>query len=155
MKEFLFSLLTAVLAAGMIKALGAGTVYDKYLRYVCALLLTLGLLSPLRALMEADLALPEFSFGDKESTLPVPESFLRRFEYETEEAVAALLEAEFSFGKEICGVKAVAEDDGGMPRLILVKVTVRTLKGAAATGKIRKHLETACGCEVQVEEDIG
>lgn|GEM_PF-2271109 len=149
-------MLSAVLTAGIVKALGAGSAFEKYLRYVCALLLTLGLLSPLRSLLQAELPFPDFTLsGDESNEEQVPDAFLRQFEYATEEAASALLEKELSLGKDACSVRAFARDENGLPRLMRLEVTVRTLKGAAATGKIRERLEQTCGCEVQVREDIG
>ena len=150
----LLSVMMMVMVAGMVKALGSGTFFDKYLRYICALLLTLGILSPLRSLLETEFSFPDFIQTESDGVEQVPDSFLRRFEYETEEAVMQLLQEEFSLGRDVCQAVAYAGDEAGMPKLLGVEVTVHTLEGAALTGKIRDRLEQACGCEVRIREDI-
>ena len=154
MGKALLSVMMTVMVAGIVKALGSGTFFDKYIRYICALLLTLGMLSPLGSLQETELTFPDFTQTEEGGKEQVPDSFLRRFEYETEEAVMQLLQEEFSLDREVCQAVAYAKDEGGVPKLFRVQVTLHTLKGAALTGDIRKRLEQACGCEVYIREDI-
>lgn len=155
MGNVLMTVLTAVLGAGIVKILGQGSVFDKYLRYLCALLLTLGLLSPLRLLLQTDFSLLTPELLPDAGVEKVPESFLQRFAYETEEAVMGLLKEEFDLARDACLAVAFAKDADGMPKLSRVEVTLRTLKAAASTGKIRKRLESVCGCEVIIREEIG
>ena len=155
MASVLTTLLTAVLTAGVVKILGEGSAFDKYLRYLCALLLTIGLLSPLKSLFEGDFSLSDYIPQADFEQEAVPESFLRSFEYETEKAVAEILFSEFSLDSAACQTVAKAEDENGLPKLTSVSVSLHTLKGAAQTGQIRRYLEGALGCEIIIREEIG
>jgi len=155
MMSMLLAVLSASLLAGVVNALGTGSGFEKYLRYFCALLLTLALLAPLGELKNIDTGweevLPE---GDSAKTEQVPEQFLRRFESETEKAVLVLLEEEFSLSKKEVGVAAMAEDREGMPVLARLELTLYTVRGAALTGMVARRLEQACGCRVVITEMI-
>ena len=155
MRWTIVAVLTAVLTAGAVKVLGSGTAFDKYIRYVCALLLTLGILRPLKTLLEGEISLPEFSVSGEEVGQAVPEAFLRNFEYQTEKAVEEALLAQFSLDGTECRVVAKAEDKDGLPKLKSVTVSLYTLKGAALTGQIRRYLEGELGCEIAIREEIG
>lgn len=155
MKTTLIAVLTVALTVGLLQALGNGSAFEKYLRYISALLLTLTLLSPLSQLINGD-----FSFEDlfikQENTVAetVPEAYLRRFETEIENAVSSLLKEEFSLEFDQARPVASAEDAGGTPVLACLELRLYTLKGAAFTGKIRKRLEQALGCKVSIVEDV-
>ena len=155
MKELLLSVLVASFAAAGVTALSQESDFAKYYRYLCALLLTLGILMPLKTLLEGELLLPEFSVSGEEVGQTVPEAFLRNFEYQTEKAVEEALLAQFSLDGTECRAVAKAEDKDGLPKLKRVTVSLYTLKGAALTGQIRRYLEGELGCEIVIREEIG
>ena len=155
MASLLLAVISTALVTGVVTALGAGGSYEKYLRYFCALLLTLTLLSPLAGLIDggfdvADL-FPGVGNGMEEA---VPDAFLREFELQTEQAVRQLLENEYSLAKNACMPIVSAEDVNGTPVLVRVEVRLYTVKAAALTGQIRKRLQQACGCEIVITEDV-
>ena len=155
MKTVLLAVLAASLTVGIIQAIGTGDSFDKYLRYVCALLLTLALLSPLSALLYGELSFSAlFPEGEAPPAEVVPEQYLRHFETEIETAVSRLLKEEFSLQIDACRPVASAKDEEGVPKLVHLEIRLYTLKGAALTGKIRDRLEEACGCGVTVVEDV-
>ena len=155
MGTVLLSLLVICLAAGAVGALTEGGGFEKYLQYICALLLCLGLLLPLSRLTTEELLDPElFPDGAETEAEKVPEAYLRQFETEIERAVTALLESEFSLAANACRPVATAVDDKGMPTLCRLEVRLYTLKGAALTGKIKRTLEDACGVQVVIVEDV-
>ena len=88
------------------------------------------------------------------SSETVPEEYLRRFETEIEGAVSNLLKEEFSLEIDEVRPIASAKDENGIPVLYHLEVRLYTLRSAALTGKIRKRLEKAVGCAVDLTEEV-
>ena len=155
MGTVLLSLLATCLTAGVIATLGEGGAYEKYLQYVCALLLCLVLLIPLSRLTKEEFWDPDLFFDGASSEVEkVPQAYLKQFEVEIERAVSALLKDEFALAEDACRPIATAVDEKGMPTLCRLEIRLYTLKGAALTGKIKHTLEEACGVEVVIVEDV-
>ena len=153
MRELLLSDLATVLTSGVITSLGSGS-FQKYLRYLCALLLTLAILTPLGALLSKEHSFSDLLPTEQESAEAVPEAFLRQFESEVEKAASRLIEDEFSLPATDFQLTATAKDVNASPSLVHLHLTLYTLKGAAQTGTLKKRLAQACGCEVTVTEEI-
>ena len=155
MKSVVLALLTVSLTAGLLQAIGAHGSFEKYLRYVSALLLTLVLLSPLEGLKNGELSFSGLLWKDDlPVTEAVPEEYLRRFEQEVERAVSDLLEKEFSLQIDEVRPIASAEDENGVAVLCHLEIRLYTPRGAMLTGKIRKCLKEAVGCRVTIVEDV-
>ena len=153
MKNILLSLLATALTSGIITALGGGP-FEKYLRYLCALLLTLVLLTPLRSLLTTGFSPPQWLPQEEIQSSKVPDSFLRQFEEEVEKAATSLITSELSLSASAFKVEATAADNNGTPYLSKVELTLYTLMAAAKTEALRDCLSKACGCTVTVCEEI-
>ncbi len=155
MQTVWFSLLLVSLISGIVSVLGAGSAFEKYLQYFCALLLTLALLSPIAALNGGDVVLPDlFPEGQEQEFGQVPQAYLKQFEAEIENAVSELLWERLTLPKDACLPIATAKDQEGVPILCRVEVRLYTLKAAAKTAAIRSLLEEACGCDIVIREDV-
>lgn len=155
MKTIWLSLLLVSLLSGILSVFGAGSAYEKYLQYFCALLLTLALLVPISAVKEGEFSFPDlFPEGQISEVGKVPQAYLRQFEAETEKAISELLHQKLSLSKGTCLPVATAKDEAGMPILCRVEVRLLSLKAVAKTASIRSLLEEACGCEIIIVEDI-
>ena len=154
MKELVFSVLGTCLVGGIVGVLGVGSHARRYIRYICALLLTLCLLRPLSELTPNGLDLSDLLIDGTQIEQTVPTEYLRQFEQQMDRSLTVLLKEQLSLGENSILVIASAEDHGGQPVLVQVKVRLFDLKAAAYTGRIRSILEQACGCTIVVEEDV-
>lgn len=156
MKELLLSVLVASFAAAGVTALSQESDFAKYYRYLCALLLTLCLLSPLAELKKGNFSLAFWHIlsSPAETMVPVPTAYLREFENQVSLALQKRMEEEFSLQKDDFSLAVQAEDRAGQPTVTLVRVWLKSFGAVAKTGKIRSFVKENCGCKVEIYEDI-
>ena len=156
MKELLLSILAASFAAAGVTALGQESDFAKYYRYICALLLVLCLLSPLVELKKGNFSLAFWNAVSlpETSAVPVPDFYLRELEEQVALSLEAQLERELGLSKDSFSLQVEAVDVKGQPTLSLVRVWLKRFSSVAKTGKIRSLVEEACGCAVEIQEDV-
>ncbi|MEG1743501.1 MAG: hypothetical protein RR246_04975 [Clostridia bacterium] len=144
MREYLFCVFAAALFCGLASMMSVGGSFEKYIKYICALLCIVTVISPF---IKIKINPDEFELPKPASETSVDTAVVAEIaEKNAKEYISSLLFSKFGINASDVRIKISSSNN-----LTLETVTVFIERGTADSLDVKTHLESVLGGTITVE----